>query len=257
MNRWFSRSIGLGWLILFSLHMVVAAQEPEAGNVQIATPEQGSSLFGLVEIRGTATHPTRFGGYVLEWSNAQNPDVWLPIQQPVTQQVTDGLLGQWDTVGANIPDGTYQIRLRMFLEDDTTQDVVVSGLRVQNSPPTQIPTPNTFLQASPTPAALAPGAAQPTSPIQQPPTTTPRASQPDATQPPPEAAGPLDAATGDSTTIINLGAIRSAILNGFFFTSGLFGVIVLYLIMRRQLGPNIQRLWWQIRSEIEDDRRGR
>ncbi len=240
------------WIALWAMGLLlltsgaVSAQDDD-GTVQITSPGEGTALFGLVEIIGTASHPTQFGGYVLEWSNAQNPDVWLPIQQPVTQQVAEALLGQWDTASAGLPDGTYQIRLRMFLADGSTRDTVIRGLRLQNSPPTDIPTPATFQQASPT----APGGPVPTSPIQQPPTPSPRPEITAAPLPddPPNADAP--------DTLINFPAIGRAITNGILFSSGLFGLIVLYLIVRRQLGPNIQRLWWQIRSEIEDDRRGR
>lgn len=222
----------------------------EAGTAVITSPTDGQQVFGLLEIIGTASHPSAFDGYALEWSNAQNPDVWLPIQPPLSQAVNDGILGQWDTVAAGIPDGVYQIRLRMFLIDGTFQDFEVKNLVVVNSTPTGIPT---AAVAPPTPSLplLPTAGASPTSLILQPPTVTPR----------PTFEQPLGSASSDGSTrsdentFINFNAVQSAVCNGVYFTFGLFGIILVYLLLRRQISPYTRRLWWQIRSEIENDRR--
>lgn len=215
------------------------AQDAE-GVAVITSPVDGQPLFGLVEITGTVQHPSLFGGYVLEWSNAQNPQVWLPIQQPVSQQVSNGILGQWDTVGGAIPDGIYQIRLRMFLNDGTFRDYEVKGLTLANSAPTNIPTVGFVEAATPTLPLLSD---EGTPLIQQPPTVTPR---PTFDQP------ALPVNNSDEGTFVNFGAAQNAFCNGVFFSVLLFGVVIGYLVLRSQISPLTRRIWWQIRSELDD-----
>ncbi len=226
-----------------ALPMVAIAQEDE-GFYSISAPVTGQSLFGLVEILGSATHPTLFESYLLEWSNAQNPDVWLPIQQPVTQQVSNGILGQWDTVGGNIPDGVYQIRLLVFLGDGTSREVQAVNLVLANAAPTSIPTVLPTANAAPFESF----GGTPTSLILQPPTATLR----------PTFESPQSGNTNTDSTqqvsFINYQAIQQAFCNGIFFTMGLFALVIIYLLVRQQLSPYARRLWWQIRSEFKNDR---
>jgi len=231
----------LVWIILFLMPLSAFAQE-DGGLVEVTAPLDGQPLFGLIEITGTAQHPSLFNGYALEWSNAQNPDVWLPIQQRVNQQVVNGILGQWDTVGGAVPDGVYQIRLRMFLADGTFRDVVVRGLVLANSAPTGIPTVAIF-DATPTLPLLPASGESPTPLIQQPPTVIPR---PTFAQP------VLDSGASGGDALINFGAAQSAFCSGVFFSLLLFGVIIGYLALRSQLSPFTRRLWWQIRSELDE-----
>ncbi len=219
----------------------------EPGVLSIASPTDGQQLFGLVEIVGTATHPSLFDGYILEWSNIQNPEVWLPIQQRVNQQVNNGVLGQWDTVSAGVPDGIYQIRLRLFLTDETTQDFQVNNLVLINSAPTQVPTP---LPAVPTATiqALPLSGPTPTSVVQQPPTVTPR----------PTFENPVDLnqenSSGDEeNSIFNFSAVQSAFCLGAYFSMAFFALVITYLVFRKQISPFTRRLWWQIRSEFDND----
>lgn len=215
------------------------AQEEDPGVVTITSPTTDAQLFGLVEIRGTVTHPSLFDGYILEWSNIQNPDVWLPIQQRVNQQVTEGLLGQWDTVLQAIPDGLYQIRVQMLLTDGSVQTAQVENLNLVNSAPTPLPTP-VEQQA---PDQVEP---QPTTIIEQPPTA----------QPLPTTVPSLNTSSegGSSDAIFNFSALQSAFCSGVYFSAILFALIVGYLLVRSQVSPYTRRLWWQIRSEFEDDR---
>jgi hypothetical protein len=236
--------------ILVILLMAVplsALHAQEQGIAQITTPAEGAQLFGLVEILGTATHPSLFDGYVLEWSNVQNPDVWLPIQQRIGQQVVNGVLGQWDTAGSNIPDGSYQIRLRMFLTDGSVQDFVLRSLTLINSAPTDLPT-VIPAQATSTLSVLPTAGPSPTSIILQPPSVTPR----------PTFESPLQDDSGSSSdsgnsTVVNFGAAQGAFCTGVFFSVGLFALIIAYIALRSRLSPFTRRLWWQIRSELDND----
>lgn len=241
-------------LLTFMLIHPIYAQEvtptPVPGTVIIASPADGQQLFGLVEITGTATHPSLFNGYQLEWSNIQNPEVWLPIQQRVNQQVNNGILGQWDTVNAGVPDGIYQIRLRLFLTDETVQDFQVQNLVLINSAPTQVPTPLPNLTVpTPTLQALATAGVSPTPLIAQPPTVTPR----------PTFENPIELTTDDNdsssteTEVFNFSAVQDAFCSGVLFSAIFFGLIVAYLILRKQISPFTRRLWWQIRSEFDNE----
>ncbi|RMF81706.1 MAG: PKD domain-containing protein [Chloroflexi bacterium] len=104
----------------------------------IFSPLRGNILAGNVFILGAATHPD-FLRYELEFSIDPNPlNVWLPITGVVQEPVFSGLLGVWDTRG--VPDGLYQIRLRMTLRDGRQLIAFVNNLRVQNTLPTPVPT---------------------------------------------------------------------------------------------------------------------
>ena len=202
-----------------------------------------------MQIIGTATHSSLFDGYALDWRNAQNPsDVWLPIQARIDQQVINGILGQWDTVTSGIPDGVYQIRLRMFLSDGTFQDFVVDRLTLANSAPTQIPT-IPIIQPTATLPLVVTAGASPTSIIQQPPTITPRPTF----ESPALAVSPDD--DDGSSELFNFNAVEDAFCSGVFFSAVLFGIIIAYLLLRSQLSPFTRRLWWQIRSELEDNQK--
>lgn len=240
----------VGALLLVGLLMVegrtgVTAQDApllDQGVYQISTPSEGQQLFGLVEIIGTATHPTAFVNYTLEWSNAQNPEVWLPIQQPISQQVNNGILGQWDTVAGAVPDGIYQIRLRVTLSDESVGEVIVRNLTLVNNAPTALPT-LALPPSNPTAVTDPTGNTM----ILQPPSVTP--------QPTFEQATPLTLGQTDENTFINYNAIQSAFCNGVYFTLFFFALIIGYLALRSQLSPFTRRLWWQLRSEFDDNRK--
>jgi hypothetical protein len=222
----------------------ILAQEvtPSAddGVYQITSPTDSGQLFGLVEIIGSASHPSLFQSYTLEWSNAQNP-VWLPIQQPISQQVTNGLLGQWDTVAGGIPDGIYQIRLRVALTDGSEQEVVVRNLVLSNAAPT--PQPTVAQPIIPTNAPEQSGSSL----IEQPPGATPLPTfEPPRFEP--------ASSDGGEEVFVTFSSAQGAICNGVLFSLALFGVVIVYLLIRGQLSPYTRRLWWQIRSEIEDQR---
>jgi hypothetical protein len=228
-------------LVLLLIAVPASAQDTGA-TVVITTPTEGQQLFGLEQITGTATHPSQFVGYTLDWSNMRNPDVWLPIQARVNQQVDNGVLGQWDTVA--IPDGLYQIRLRVSLNDGSEVDFIVQNLAVVNSAPTGVPTQSGgsgAIPAFPTTDPLA------TPLINQPPTVTPRAT---FEQPEPV----VIADNSDNASFFDPAAASSAFCTGVYFTVGFFGIIVAYLLLRKQLSPHTRRLWWQIRSEFDDER---
>jgi hypothetical protein len=231
------------WLVL-GVPSTLAQDPPlsEQGSYQITTPTEGQQLFGLVEIMGSATHPSAFVNYTLEWSNAQNPDIWLPIQQPISQQVSNGILGQWDTVAGAVPDGIYQIRLRVNLSDNSVGEVILRNLVLVNNAPTPLPT-LAIPVGNPTSVPDSSGAPL----IQQPPSVTPRPTF--------EQAAPVPLSSDTEDTFINYSAIQSAFCSGVYFTLAFFAFIIGYLLLRSQLSPLTRRIWWQLRSEFDDNRK--
>ena len=115
--------------------LLLAAQDTPP--VAITFPALGDALRGEVTITGT-TDIMGFTGSQLDFSYASNPtDTWF-ILQASTQPVVDSPLALWDTT--LISDGDYVLRLRVFVEDGTFQEVTVP-LKVQNDTPIVIPTP--------------------------------------------------------------------------------------------------------------------
>lgn len=123
-------------VIPFMLPLQVNAQAP--GYADITHPGAGEAIFGLVTIEGSADHPS-FVSYELSFAYQPNPeDTWFPIMQSIQTPVSEGRLGIWDTTG--ITDGTYQLRLRVWLKNGNALEAFVQDLRVRNTIPTESPT---------------------------------------------------------------------------------------------------------------------
>ncbi|MCI0709677.1 MAG: pilus assembly protein N-terminal domain-containing protein, partial [Chloroflexi bacterium] len=108
-------------------------------NIQIVSPITGATVSGNVSIFGSASHP-QFVQYTVEWGPASNPNnLWYPITpQAITVPVVNGVLASWNT--NTVPDGTYQIRLHVYLSNNTEiTNAVVSNIRVRNNVPTNTP----------------------------------------------------------------------------------------------------------------------
>lgn len=127
----------LGAIAFLGTSASARAQAP--GFVQITQPAPGEAVSGMVTIYGTADHPA-FVAYELAFAYADNPtQTWFPIGEPSQLPVVDGRLGLWDTT--QITDGDYLLRLRLWLSDGSTLQDIVSGVRVRNQAPAEIPTP--------------------------------------------------------------------------------------------------------------------
>ncbi|MCP4249683.1 MAG: hypothetical protein GY778_21795, partial [bacterium] len=149
----------------------------------------------------------------MEFDNLQGPgEIWLPIGQRVSQQRTGESLGIWDTVAGGIADGLYQIRLRVFLNDEELLPVefVVSGLQLVNTAPTPLPTvPADDVTEGPPPTA----GPSPTSLIIQPPTNTPRPTI-ETLGSGSEGGGPVASGAESGSTEVNFGRLQSAFCAG-------------------------------------------
>ncbi|MGB1288820.1 MAG: hypothetical protein ACPG7F_19970, partial [Aggregatilineales bacterium] len=113
---------------------------PAPASIVILSPVPGNVVSGNMQILGSAIHP-QFLQYRLEFGPDPNPgNLWFPITGIAQTPVLNNRLGIWNTSGAGSPDGTYQLRLRVFLRDGSQQTTVVNNIRVQNQAPTPIPT---------------------------------------------------------------------------------------------------------------------
>lgn len=229
-----------------------AAQEPDDITAVITSPTEGARLFGLVTITGSAAHPTAFSAYTLEYRDLREPAApWFLVQERVTQQVQDGVLGAWNTI--MVPDGFYQLRLRVFLDDDRSAEYIVTNLQVANSEPTPVPTVAPDLSGG----ALAPTPGpSPTSPIEQPPGNNPAPAEITGLDTIPAAENnSASVASNDSgsATRINLDRVRGAFCSGVYLAFVAFGAMAIYVIIRRRMRPHPHRFTWQAHDEYNED----
>ncbi|MGQ9848571.1 MAG: hypothetical protein ACUVSU_00825 [Aggregatilineaceae bacterium] len=212
---------------------LAGAQSPDQIRAVISAPTEGQQLFGLVNILGSAEHSTAFARYTLEYDDLSDPTVtWLLVQPAVQQQVHDGVLGTWNT--NVVPDGSYRLRLRVFLQDGQTGEFIVSNLRVVNRAPTPVPTIPASEGESMVPQ-FTPGPS-PTSPIVQPPSNNPGlADFASAQQAPlePASAPTQTRVIRQSNARINLTRVRQAFCSGFYLAIGAFVLMIGYSLLRR------------------------
>ncbi|MBX3083036.1 MAG: hypothetical protein KF716_15495 [Anaerolineae bacterium] len=219
------------FMALWGARPILAQDEQSA---QITSPQSGQTLFGSVPITGTATHP-QFQRYKVEFTSEEtSTPEWLLIAE-VTQQVTNGPLAQWNTT--LLPDGRYQLRLRVILRDGTVLQTVVTSLVISNKIPTALPT--ALQPATPLPPTDAPTEGpSPTPLILQPPTNTPRPLLPTPTAtfapitPAEDPAPPL---------VVAFDALRGAFCTGTYCSLGIFVFLGVYSFFRARLRPYLGR----------------
>jgi hypothetical protein len=88
--------------------LVVSGDLGTPPTAAFSSPAAGTTLFGSVTLKGTATSPY-FTNYVLEYGAGSSPTTWIAIGSPHTTQVTNDVLGAWDT--SLLANGTYTVRL--------------------------------------------------------------------------------------------------------------------------------------------------
>ena len=123
------------WAAIGAVLVVVPLGRPAAvGAAEIADPQPGQALRGVVLIRGTAQQPA-FDHYEVSFSYEPNPTAdWFAIEAAGSSPVQNGQLASWDTT--QIADGAYQLRLRVFSSDGGAPlEFVTAGLAVANSVP--------------------------------------------------------------------------------------------------------------------------
>ncbi len=119
------------------------ARDCSGGNAAILSPTNGATVFGIVQIEGTASLGADFRYYKIEVAPA-GTQAWGDLAGDVRQPVVNGQLGVWDS--ASVPDGLYTFRLRVVDPTGNYCEALVTNVRVQNSAP---PTPT--IEITPTP----------------------------------------------------------------------------------------------------------
>lgn len=135
------------WAAMGAVLVAVPLGLPAAvGAAEIADPQRGHALRGVVLIQGTAEHPG-FDHYEVSFAYDPNPTAdWFAIEAAGRSAVAGGQLATWDTT--QIADGAYQLRLQVFVTaGDAPIEFITPGLTVANFVP--LPT------ASPAPQATA------------------------------------------------------------------------------------------------------
>ncbi len=214
--------------------VVLRAQSDPSAHV--TSPASGQVLFGVIPISGTASNPT-MQSYRIEYQLQGDLNApWQLVTGPVTQQVTNGVLGQWDTT--KIADGIYQLRLRVTLRNATVLEDYARALTVANQQPTPLPT----LPPAPTATSLPTSGPTPTQLIQQPPTLTPRIAP--IVAPPTDVPPTLPVQTSadntsnvapDTTTTLSFAAIQSAVCGGAFIAVIGFIALGVYGFIRERM----------------------
>ncbi len=118
--------------------------------VTLTSPQPGDILRGQVEIAGVMDVPN-FASAELAFSyvdSASDSAVsWFAIQT-FLQPVADPIIAIWDT--SAVTDGDYVLRLRVYLQDGTSLDASIVGLKIRNDVPLPTETPEeTFQIATP------------------------------------------------------------------------------------------------------------
>jgi len=210
-----------------------AAPQFQARSV-ITSPTDGTTVSGVVNIIGIATHPNmRF--YQLRYAAGPQPtgdSQWVDFAIVEGAQVDNAALATWDTTV--IPDGRYTLALAVWGVDDAASPYVffVTNLTVNNAQPVETPTPET---EPPTPEPLDTAVAGPTATpvtIEQPPTPT---------QPPSPTPGEGEEAEnvenssdgeGGFDLPIDFAELRTAFISGGKLTLLLFVLWALYLFVK-------------------------
>lgn len=127
----------------------------QTATVSITSPKNGETLRGQIEIQGVMDI-SNFASAEIGFSFASDvADTWFSIQT-FSSPIQNSTIAIWDTT--SLTDGDYNLRLRVFLQDGTFQDVIISNLKIRNQ---EIPTPTptqtdlpTFNNETPTPRII-------------------------------------------------------------------------------------------------------
>ncbi len=115
---------------------------------RVDSPKPGQALQGVVTITGTTNISNFQSAEVSFRYDRQDNSSWFLLQQS-SQPVDNGSLATWDTT--TIADDTYRLRVVVTLQDGSTLDTEVPGLRVRNytALETSTPSPKSTLQSGP------------------------------------------------------------------------------------------------------------
>ena len=124
--------------------MRVQAQSTPKG--EIISHADGDALRGTVPIRGM-TDVEGFVSWELTFGYANDTTgSWFLIAEG-NEPISNGLLAEWET--ASITDGTYNLRLTIYLEGGRRSHTIVNDLRIRNYTPIETLTPTPTITYTP------------------------------------------------------------------------------------------------------------
>lgn len=178
----------------------VIPEIPTTAPISIFYPIHLQTLRGTVNITGLIA-TDGWTSYEVAFSYAENAtSVWFPFATGKNPLV-DNALAVWDTT--TLTDGDYNLRLRVFNPDGSSQDAFVYGLRVRNyTIDTPIPS------ITPTSTATSAATALPTATVTITPTPFPTPTALPSNR--------ATLSTGEITANLGLGAVLAAVLFGIF-----------------------------------------
>ncbi len=140
--------------VLLFLLLALSPYRVQAQQSGISDPKPGSTVAGVVQIKGTAVHP-QFQRYELYFSpEPVTNNSWVFIGEAHRSPVVNGILGTWDT--RSVPDGRYSLRLRVVRRDGNYDEFFSRHLLVSNTEPTATYTPEVTETPTRTPTPLPP-----------------------------------------------------------------------------------------------------
>jgi len=111
----------------------------------VASPKPGQALQGVVTITGSTNIANFQSAEVSFRYDRQDNSSWFLLQQS-SQPVDNGSLATWDTT--TIADDTYRLRVVVTLQDGSTLETEVPGLRVRNYTAIETNTPSPTNEAT-------------------------------------------------------------------------------------------------------------
>lgn len=123
---------------LLTMPFIVGYQIDFQDEQNISSPQSGAVLQGTVQIIGF-TDVAGFQSSEISFCYSDQPNTWFLIQQS-TKPVKNELIATWDTT--TIADGSYKLRIEIFLVNGQKAESIVSGLRVRNYTPIETMTPD-------------------------------------------------------------------------------------------------------------------
>ena len=207
-----------GWLFavivgLALIPSVVMAQG--ATSPVISAPTAGQILRGQVSITGTTDIPN-FASAELDFAYASDSTGSWFLIQTFSQPVANSAIATWDTT--SISDGDYILRLRVTLQDGSSQDATVK-VKVQN----QAPLPTVTLTITPVIISTPAFTPQPSIPVIAVTSPTP-ASSPVFPTLTPLPANPMEVKPDE---------IYAGIQHGALVIAGLFVIFAVLIRLRR------------------------
>lgn len=107
--------------------------------VEITSPRPEAELRGIVTIEGSASIGD-FQFYKIEYSTADQPDLWRAVSQTYSQPIINGILDRWNTPA--LPDGEYNLKLTAVdVRGQEACRYFVRGLTIANTRPAATLTP--------------------------------------------------------------------------------------------------------------------